>query len=82
MGGKAMGGKRMTLDEAEKIAKVFCAFFPGEAHVCGSIRRKKKEVGDIDVVIVPMEGREENVVKTLIGMFGHLKSSNATFSHA
>lgn len=75
MGGKAMGGKRMKLDEAEKIAEVFCAFFPGEAHVCGSIRRKKPEVGDIDIVIVPKPGREANVVTTLIGMFGHLKSS-------
>lgn len=44
-------GKRLSLGEAEVMAAEIINQIDGEAHVVGSIRRKKAEVGDIEILV-------------------------------
>lgn len=44
-------GKRLSLGEAEKLAASIITSIDGEAYVVGSIRRKKPEVGDIEILV-------------------------------
>lgn len=75
MGGKAHGGARMSLAVADSVCREFATNFEhiGTVHVCGSVRRRKHEVGDIDVVIVPFDNKEIELNARLIELFGTLK---------
>lgn len=44
-------GKRLSLGEAEKLAAEIINQIDGEAYVVGSIRRKKVDVGDIEILV-------------------------------
>ena len=44
-------GKRLSLVEAEKMAAAIIEQIDGESYVVGSIRRKKAEVGDIEILV-------------------------------
>ena len=63
MSGKALGGKRATRQEIEKILdtlydsgfKEHCQKFK----VCGSYRRGKPDSGDVDIVVIPKESFKE-----------------------
>ena len=44
-------GKRLSLAEAEKMAAAIIEQIDGEAHVVSSIRRKKPEVGDVEILV-------------------------------
>ena len=76
MGGK-LGGRRMTLAEADSYAEVFREMFWKTAivHVTGSTRRRCQEVSDLDLVILPNDGQAAATNAKLIELFGHLKSS-------
>jgi DNA polymerase (family 10) len=65
----------MTLAVADEVAAEFALQFEGiaDVHVCGSIRRRRPEVGDVDIVLVPLEGKEGAVNARLIELFGTLK---------
>jgi DNA polymerase (family 10) len=44
-------GNRIPLADAERIANEFCnTYLTGQYVICGSIRRKKPDVGDIDLM--------------------------------
>lgn len=71
MGGKAMGGRRVSLEEGMDVALQVTEFLLqkgaiSSAKVAGSLRRKKPEVGDVDLVVIPDTGFNE-VVGALFG---------------
>lgn len=78
MGGKLMMGRRVSEAEGKRVAEVVVLGLGEENlerwEVCGSLRRKKAEVGDVDLVILPAEGREEVVMERLRGLFGSQKN--------
>jgi len=54
MGGKLLNGRRISRTEADRIVVEFCkkyAEFIETWQICGSYRRGKRDVGDIDLVI-------------------------------
>ena len=70
-------GTRISRGQAEKIAaKAILRLLPHTmiALVAGSIRRKKPDVGDIDIVIARTEKQLEGLNQELGKMFGLLKS--------
>lgn len=77
MGGKATGGRRVTLAEATVIvAKVREKFLPycRYMRVAGSIRRALSEVGDVDFVMVPDVDQREEFDAVMVEMFGRQKN--------
>jgi DNA polymerase/3'-5' exonuclease PolX len=55
MGGVALAGKRVSLAEGHKVAKLAMGDIAGcyqTAFICGSIRRERPDVGDVDIVVV------------------------------
>ncbi len=58
---------RAEVDEISAIVKEECHLIDPEAEctVCGSYRRGKTECGDVDILITPMEGRNELPEHTL-----------------
>lgn len=44
-------GKRLSLAEADSMAAGIIEQIDGEAHVVGSIRRRKSDVGDIEILV-------------------------------
>jgi|TARA_A100001518_G_C1217888_1_gene61131 DNA polymerase (family 10) len=58
---------KITLKEATALANELCDQIECAEDICvaGSIRRGSEEIGDIDIVVVPTEGFEEEV-KNLI----------------
>eukprot|EP01032_Pedospumella_encystans_P013614 gene13614-15664_t len=58
---------RAEVDEICEIVKEECHQIDPEAEctVCGSYRRGKSECGDVDILITPMEGRNELPAHTL-----------------
>ena len=56
MGGKMLAGRRCPLEEAETIGRRVIEALTGvtsRAELAGSVRRRRPEVGDVDIVIVP-----------------------------
>jgi len=54
MGGKLLGGRRVMEEEAHQIVQEFLSPYNHlvmRHMLCGSIRRKKEDAGDIDLVI-------------------------------
>ena len=52
---ESVGAKRISLQDAERIANVLVGELQDACHrieVCGSIRRKSPDVGDIDLVAI------------------------------
>ena len=75
MGGKAFNGKRCPLPVAEEIgnrilSQLMAIFAIERGIIAGSVRRKSKEVGDIDLVIQPRNS--EMLDKWLRDNFGTL----------
>lgn len=75
MGGKAFNGKRCPLPVAEEIgnrilSQLSAIFAIERGIIAGSVRRKSKEVGDIDIVIEPKN--REMLDKWLRDNFGTL----------
>jgi len=57
MGGKALDGRKLPLDEAKGIGDALLASMEEEGAIvrgilAGSIRRKKPEVGDVDILVI------------------------------
>lgn len=55
MGGVALGGRRATHAEGRVIGAKVCGMLHGaieRAEICGSIRRGKPEIGDVDLVVI------------------------------
>ena len=76
MGGKAHGGKRVSLVEANHIYnEVYTLFKPNvvKAQLCGSARRGKESCGDLDIVVVP-DSINGNLDSFFIETFGYQKS--------
>ena len=60
MGGKAMNGRRVSNDEGVMIGQEVLAWMVeasviDNGEICGSIRRGKPEVGDVDLVVIRTE---------------------------
>jgi len=77
MGGKALGGKRVTNDEAYSIFEgLIVEHELGEKSqdimLCGSARRKEIMCGDIDIVYIDDENN--NFKAWLVSMFGYQKN--------
>lgn len=72
MGGKAFAGRRLPLAEAEQLGNVFLKQIvssgSGVGYLAGSVRRRKSEVGDIDIVVIPFN--DEKLSALLVSMFG------------
>ena len=74
MGGKALGGRRISRAEAQIIFEKIMGKSPAclSSVLCGSYRRGKPDCGDLDIVVVP-----ENVVEFnsfLTSQFGTRKN--------
>lgn len=55
MGGVALNGKRVSLADGKDVAALALQALDGcftKALVCGSIRRERPEVGDVDIVVI------------------------------
>jgi DNA polymerase (family 10) len=58
MGGTKLAGRRATREEGLDIAREVFAMLDGtcaRVEICGSLRRGKPDVGDVDLVLLPME---------------------------
>lgn len=60
-------GKRISIEKAENMALTVCQNLVGyqQIKVCGSIRRKEKTVGDIDIVISPVNNDITHIIKSI-----------------
>jgi DNA polymerase (family 10) len=67
MGGVALGGRRVSLHEGEVISqdilRLHLTGVISQAIVCGSIRRERPEVGDVDIVVIGNEHFDERLVQ-------------------
>jgi DNA polymerase/3'-5' exonuclease PolX len=57
--------KNVSLEEATEIAEELKNYFlpvVSKIAICGSIRRKKSKVNDIDIVLIPKENRTFNIL--------------------
>jgi DNA polymerase (family 10) len=77
MGGIALSGRRVPLDEGKLVSHEALKKFEGtyaRAMICGSIRRGKPEVGDVDIVMeVPPDGAAKMDLK-LVELCGRQKN--------
>lgn len=79
MGGKALNGNKITLEEANNLfAKIVSendlASKTEKITLCGSARRGKKQCGDLDIVFID-GGEEENLLKEwLVDNYGVKKN--------
>lgn len=65
MGGKAMGGRRVSYQEGIELATEFIEILKKNklierVEIAGSLRRKKVDSGDIDLVVIPTDGETMN----------------------
>lgn len=56
----------MIYDQAKKIADEFCQKIfpytePGRLHIAGSLRRKRSNIGDIEIVCIPLKNDYKNI---------------------
>lgn len=66
MGGVALGGRRVSLNEAENISQDVLRLINKDieqAIICGSIRRGRPEVGDVDIVVIGNANFEKKLVQ-------------------
>jgi len=79
MGGKALNGNKITLEEARNLfARIVSendlASKTEKITLCGSARRGKKQCGDLDIVFID-GGEEENLLKEwLVDNYGVKKN--------
>lgn len=81
MGGKLTGNKRWPAEMAQDVATaVLTRLAPvvDEAWVCGSLRRGKPDVGDVDLVVVPRDRAAFDCL--MIEMFGLQKNGKPAHS--
>lgn len=70
MGGDAKGGRRTTFEEASDLALGMCeelllSGLVEQVEVGGSVRRLKEEVGDLDLIVQPYDGKRDELVVCL-----------------
>ena len=66
MGGVALAGKRVSYDEGNRVAQEALLRLKGafdQAIVCGSIRRNRPTVGDVDLVVLGNDKLDETLIK-------------------
>jgi len=83
VGGKMMGGRRVSRAEGEAVAKMAfeeLSLLLERFEVCGSIRREKEEAGDVDVVVLPRPGKEKELEERLREVFGSQKNGKPKHS--
>jgi DNA polymerase (family 10) len=80
MGGKALDGRIIDRHEAKHIGDHVIGLlsdFLQRAQICGSWRRGKQVgIGDVDIVVMPAEGKSEALSTRLRELFGDYKNGN------